>query len=331
MSTAVHDLRCSTLRNSARLRSVTTDVRIRRVVIIILIGYLSMTAAAGILLCDGALHPARRALTAVDESQAHEMARWHHANLADVSIHTRDLITLHAWLLTPEHPNTNTVILLHGLSDNRVGMTGYAELLLDHHYVVLQPDARAHGASDGTLATYGLLERDDIREWFQWLAQTQHSTCIYGLGESMGAAQLLQGAAAEPNFCAVVAESSFSNLHEIAYDRVGQFFRTGPWLGRTLFRPAIEFAFTYGRWKYGLDLRNVSPEAAATNTSVPILLIHGKDDGNFPVRHGERIAARNPKIALWEVPHADHCGAFSTSGKEFETRVLTWFENHSKR
>ena len=38
-------------------------------------------------------------------------------------------------------------------------MVGYAELLLAHGFTVLLPDARAHGASGGSLATYGLLER----------------------------------------------------------------------------------------------------------------------------------------------------------------------------
>jgi dipeptidyl aminopeptidase/acylaminoacyl peptidase len=238
---------------------------------------------------------------------------------------TTDRITLRAWLLTPDHPNGNAAIVLHGLSDNRVGMTGYAELLLNHHYTVLQPDARAHGASDGALATYGLLERDDIRTWFEWLSTNQHAACIYGIGESMGAAQLLQATAQESNFCAVAAESSFSDFREIAYDRAGQFFHTGPWLGRTLFRPVIELAFAYSGWKYAIDLRNVSPETAAAATQVPILLIHGKDDSNIPVRHSERIASRNRKIVLWEVPHADHCGAISKSGEEFERRVIAWF------
>lgn len=201
--------------------------------------YLTLTLAVGILLCDGTLHPVRRSLTSADQSRAREMAQAERANLQDVSIQTTDKITLHAWLVIPDQPNTRAVILLHGLSDDRVGMTGYAELLLRHHYTVLQPDSRAHGASAGSIATYGLLERRDIRDWYVFLNENQHPTCIYGLGESMGAAQLLQGVAEEPNFCAVVAESSFSNFHEIAYDRVGQFFHTGTWLGRTLFRPAI--------------------------------------------------------------------------------------------
>jgi len=257
------------------------------------------------------------------------MAKRHHATLQDAAIPTQDQISLHAWLLTPRHPNGNAVILLHGLSDHRIGMIGYAELLLEHDYSVLLPDARAHGASGGALATYGLLERDDIRQWFAWLSKNEHLACIYGLGESMGAAQLLQ-AVEESHFCAVVAESPFSNFYEIAYDRVGQFFHTGPWLGRTVFRPAIGVAFAYGRWKYGLDLRAVSPEVTAAVTKVPILLIRGQDDSNIPARHSERIAARNPQIVLWKVPRTDHCGAFSTAREEFEKRVIDWLEAHKE-
>jgi dipeptidyl aminopeptidase/acylaminoacyl peptidase len=305
-------------------------VRIRRVLVITVLGYLILTAVAAVFLCDGTLHPTRRTLTSADEAQAHEMAAAHQANLKEVAIPSSDRTTLHAWLLTPNQPNTKAVILLHGLSDNRVGMTGYAELLLNHHYTILQPDARAHGASEGSIATYGLLERHDIRDWFEWLSCNLHPACIYALGESMGAAQLLQAVAVEPNFCAIVAESPFSNLDEIACDRAGQFFHSGPWLGRTLFRLAIELGFDYGRWKYGLDLRQVSPEKAAAGTQVPILLIHGVDDSNIPVRHSRRIAARNSKIVLWEVPHTDHCGAISTSNGEFENRVIAWFETHTK-
>jgi len=302
----------------------------RRVLALTLLGCLILTLATGILLCEGTLHPVRRPLTGDDESRAHDFAQAHHATLQEVSVQTPDQITLRAWLLTPENPNADAVIVLHGLSDNRVGMTGYAELLLDHGYTVLMPDARAHGASGGPIATYGLVERNDIHQWTSWLSKYRHPNCIDALAESMGAAQLLQALTAEPQFCAVVAESSFSNFREIGYDRVGQFFHTGPWLGRTFFRPAIELAFVYARWKYHLDLSQVSPEAAVVGTRVPVLLIHGKEDSNISVRHGERIAARNRQVVLWEVPSTDHCGAISTSGKEFAARVINWYESHEK-
>jgi pimeloyl-ACP methyl ester carboxylesterase len=320
----------------------------RRLAFTLLALYLLFSIVAGVFLCDGTLHPLRRPLTPSDEAQASLLARQSNASLRDISIVTPDRLTLRAWLLTPAQPNQQVVILLHGLSDNRTGMIGYAELLLAHHFTVLMPDTRAHGASDGAIATYGLIERNDIHLWFDWLLANAHPTCIDALGESMGAAQLLQSLAVEPRFCAVAAESSFSNFHEIGYDRAGQFFHTGPWLGRTLLRPALAIAFLYGKEKYGLDLSQVSPEDAVTHSVVPVFLIHGRDDSNIPVRHSERIAARanqalqtsnlardsdarNPNVILWEVPGADHCGAISTAPDEFASRLIIWFTTHQAR
>ena len=79
-------------------------------------------------------------------------------------------------------------------------MVGYGEILLRHHFSVLMLDARAHGESGGQIATYGLLEGDDIHRWFQWLLQKEHPSCIFGFGESMGAAQILQALTTEPRF-----------------------------------------------------------------------------------------------------------------------------------
>ena len=145
----------------------------------------------------------------------------------------------------------------------------------------------------------------------------------------MGAAQLLQSLTVEPRFCAVAAESPFSSFREIGYDRAGQFFYTGPWLGRTLLCPALTFAFWFGKKDYGLDLTQVSPQVAVAHTRVPVLLIHGRDDSNIPVRHSHLLAAANSEISLWEVPDADHCGAISTAPGEFSARLLAWFARSS--
>ena len=204
----------------------------------------------------------------------------------------------------PRHGRNDAVILLHGLADNRLGMIGYARLLLAHGFTVLMPDARAHGDSDGDLATYGLLERNDIHQWFDFLAKRFQPHCIFGFGESMGAAMLLQSLSVESRFCAVVAESSFSTFPEIAYDRMGQSFHLGPWFGRTALRPVVESAFLRVRWKYGLDMRKISPRDSVATSRVPVLLIHGQIDGNIPLRHSRLIHARNPNTVLWQVPNA---------------------------
>src|SRR5512133_353167 len=101
-------------------------------------------------------------------------------------------------------------------------MMGLAELFLSRGYSVLIPDSRGQEASTG-LPIYGFRETDDIRQWFAWLRRHECLKCIYGMGESMGAAILLQ-AVREVPFCAVVAESPFASFREIAYIRVGQFF-----------------------------------------------------------------------------------------------------------
>jgi pimeloyl-ACP methyl ester carboxylesterase len=298
-----------------------------------LILYLTLCAIGGITLADATLHPARRLLTEDEIAAVRAETRAQEADLTDVSITTSDKVTLRAWLIHPHHPNGDAVLLLHGLGDNRLGMLGYAQLLLAHGFTVLLPDARAHGLSDGPLATYGLLERNDIHQWSDFLeAQTQsapaHPHCIFAQGESMGAGQLLQSLDTHPNFCAVAAESPFATFREIAYDRMGQPFHLGPWVGRTILRPIVEIAFLRARLKYHLDMQNISPENSAAATSVPILLIHGEIDSNIPLRHSLRIHAHAPNTQLWQVPAADHCGALSTAREEFEHRLLACFVPH---
>ena len=261
---------------------------------LLLLVHLVLCCAAGLFMAEETLHPGRRPLTAGNWREAQEMAGRHDGEMMDITLTAAGGAQLRGWSVRPPRANDDIVILLHGLSDNRMGMIGYAELLLSHDFSVLMPDARAHGDSAGEIATYGLLEADDVRRWFEWLRKNQHPRCIFALGESMGAAQWLEALRSEPGFCAIAAESSFSDFREIAYDRVGQFFHTGPWLGRSVFRPVVEAAFLYARWKYKLDLPQVSPKRVVAGSPVPVLLIHGRKDRNIPVRHAQRIAEQNP-------------------------------------
>jgi len=299
--------------------------RRRRYFFFALFLYLTFCIIGGINLANGVLRPARRPLTEEEITTVRESAHTLHADLNDASITAPDGAILRAWTIRPSSPNGDAVILLHGLGDNRIGMTGYAQLFLADGFTVLLPDARAHGTSGGPLATYGLLERNDVHQWLDFLQTEDHPRCIFGFAESMGAAQLLQSLDTHPHFCAVAAESPFSTFREIAYDRMGQPLHLGPWVGRTILRPLVEIAFLRARLKYGLDMQQVSPEDSVAATSVPVLLIHGELDSNIPVRHSRAIHTRAPKAELWEVPNAGHCGAISTAPEEFEKRLLIFF------
>ena len=285
-------------------------------------------AIIGVVAVEGALHPVRLPISVEKERLARAVARANDASLTDVEVRADDGTILRAWSLRPASGNGDAVILLHGQGDNRAGMLGNAEMLLRHGYAVLLPDARAHGMSGGLIGTYGVLEADDVRRWFDWLRLSESPHCIDGLGDSMGGAELLRSLDAEHGFCAVIAESAFATFREAAYDRLGQQFYTGPWLGRTLFRPALIFGIAYARMRYGIDLRRADPARAVAATRVPVLLIHGLADTNLPPRHSETIKAGNMTVALWEPASADHCGASSAEPMEYERRVIGWFSGH---
>ena len=72
--------------------------------------------------------------------------------------------------------------------------------------------------------------------------------------------------------------------------------------GRTIFRPLVASAYVYARLSYGLDMELVAPERAVAKTQVPVLLIHGKNDTNIPVRTpaGSPLAI---ECGVWELPN----------------------------
>jgi dipeptidyl aminopeptidase/acylaminoacyl peptidase len=291
--------------------------------------YAVFCAILAIFLGELAFRPLR--VPVKERQSAEATATRFGATLRDVSITATDGSHLQGWFARPAKANGDAVILLHGVGDNRQGMMGFAELFLSNGFAVLVPDSRAEGESGGDFPTYGLKESNDVNRWFEWLVIQQHPDCIFGMGESMGAAILLQSVEKENRFCAIIAESSFASFRQIAYVRVGQFFHTGAWLGRLGLRPAVELAFLYGRATRGINLADASPERSVVGIRVPILLIHGLADDNIPHQQAEEIRAHNrAEIVLWEVPNAGHCGAVNAARQEFDTRVLGWFSSHDR-
>ena len=313
------------------MRSNVQQSTVRRLTIAPLILYLAGSFLGGISLGEMALHPGRRPIPEREKREIKSEAKKLNATLDEVNIKVADGTVLRAWFLQPALGNANAVILLHGVSDNRLGMVGYGEWLLRNGFSILLPDARAHGLSGGELATYGLKESDDIHGWVSWLEVTYHPNCVFGFGESMGAGQILQALSKEPRFCAVVAESPFESFREVSYARFGRPFHTGPWLGRTFFGPTDEVGFLYVRLRYGLNMELASPKVAVAHSSVPVFLIHGTSDRNIPSYNSQDIEAANPsKVVLWLVPDAVHCGARSVAPQEFDRRILAWFTDHAK-
>jgi dipeptidyl aminopeptidase/acylaminoacyl peptidase len=293
----------------------------RRVFRYAVAGWTGLSIASAFL-AENALHIGHH--DEVKSSWADTIAHQLGVSWNPVQIAAEDGARLDGWLFTPPHPNGSGVILMHGVGDTRMGMTGHAPFLLRAGYTVLLPDSRGHGASGGAIITYGVRESGDVHRWADVLLRAGVDR-LYGLGQSMGAAILLQALPHEPRFRALVAACPFSSFPEIAMDRLEQHdvpTRAVSW-------PVVTMGLAYARLRYGVNLWSASPADALRATHVPVLLIHGADDDNIRPRHSRELHAANPGATeLWEVPRAGHVASIVTQPEEYERRVLAWFAGH---
>jgi dipeptidyl aminopeptidase/acylaminoacyl peptidase len=295
----------------------------RRLLIAALAGVTIAAMATPILVSEIALHIRKRPRP--EPAGADGLARdtasaWEPARCA-----AADGITLEGRLFTPREPNGSGVILLHGVGATRTSMGRHASYLLHAGFTVLMPDSRGHGSSGGSVITYGIRESADVHAWASWLLQTRPIAHLYGLGESLGAAILIESLPSEPRFRAIVAECSFDSFEDIAYYRLEHASHLGRWAAW----PVVKTGFLYSRLIYGLDLTRASPVAAIRATTVPVLLIHGTGDTRTPPSQSAALHALNPQsTVLWMVPGAHHVAALGNSPQEYVRRVTEWFRSH---
>lgn len=321
-----------------------------------------LAAVAGWLAGPAFLHPIRRPLSPGLIREAGAAFAQLGAHREDFDVRAPDGVLLRGWKVFPQNPNGSWVVAFHGVGDNRMGVIEHARILLQAGYGIVMMDARAHGASEGPIATYGWLERNDTRAIVDALIASEmkpapvaapsvapvaapvalafmpaHSSPaslasltsspsfhLFALGESMGAGIALQSAAADPRIEAVVAEASFANLTEAAYDYAG--LRQYPWLGKTLFAPGAWLLVYRGGRLAGFPASGVAPDKSVAARAFPVLLICDEDDQALPCRHTERIyaAATGPK-QIWRVPHALHTAAIGLQPDEFRRRILAFY------
>jgi len=295
-----------------------------RILLILVLFPPAFAAVAGWMAAPAFLHPIRRPLTPDLVVEADVSFAEIGAHGDEFDVRAPDGVLLRGWKVRPANPNGAWVLVFHGVADNRLGVLEQALILLRAGYGVTMMDARAHGESEGPVATYGWLERNDSRAVVDALVAAEHPAHIFALGESMGAGIALQAAGGDARIEAVVAEASFASLREASYDYAG--LQKYPLLGRTVFAPGAWMMLRHGQSLAGFPAANVSPESAVASRAFPVFLICDTADTTLPCRHAEKIYefARGPK-SLWEVPRAFHTAALAYQPQEFRRRVLHFF------
>lgn len=131
-----------------------------------------------------------------------------------IAVRARDGIWLRGFRVRAHRPAHGTVVLLHGLGGSASFWADEALALAAAGYDAVALDGRGHGASGG-LCTWGVRERDDVRDLLDRLARDGLAPPVVLYGYSLGAAVAIQAAAIDPRIDGVLAVAPFPTLEDI--------------------------------------------------------------------------------------------------------------------
>ncbi len=209
------------------------------------------------------------------------------------------------------------VILTHGYTSNRYGTVKYIPTFLSLGYNCIIYDCRDHGVNKDAACSIGNFEAQDLQKVIEDTYDRYGEDIELGLhGESMGAAASLIVLKYRPKVRFVVADCPFANL----YDLIGSGYRSmhigfmiDP-VNRTLQR------------MYHFDMKDSSPRDALKDNSVPVCLIHGKEDHFVPCANSEELAkTASGYCELHLVDEATHAHSRKVLGEEAYTQIVRQF------
>jgi dipeptidyl aminopeptidase/acylaminoacyl peptidase len=222
----------------------------------------------------------------------------------------------------PATGSERAVIILHGHGGSLDWDLHRAPALHEAGFNVFLFDFRAHGRSEGRLATFGYLERRDVLGAVEYL-KSRGVSSIGLLGFSYGAIASMLTTPICPEVQAVVADGGPTRLRVALAARAME-FRLPRWLAVPLAWLAV--AITSAR--LGVNLFQYEPVRwVGKITPRPILFIHGELDLYCPDFDNLYAAAGEPKEA-WRLPGVEHTKASEAFPEAFHRRVIEFFDRN---
>ena len=220
---------------------------------------------------------------------------WGH--VIDTRIPAVDGGELEVWRIEPEGKSRGTVLLAHGWSRNRDRMVGRARLFGQMGFTTVLHSARDHGGSSRNRFMNAFRFAQDIETVMDWIGEP---VLLYG--HSIGAAgAVIAASRRQRQIRLLFLEGCYARTREALFSLYRNQNRfLGP-----VFAPMIVL------WMdifYGFRLDTVSPMRLAPSIDVPVLLIHGGRDQNFPLHHAWRLRDSFPtgRAGLFVSLGSDH-------------------------
>ncbi len=218
---------------------------------------------------------------------------------------SRDGLRLHATYF-PNGDSKKIVVCLHGYTSQ--GMSDYiglSDYYLKRGYGMFLPDARAHGQSEGEYVGFGCLDRYDLMGWLQWIIRKCGENVELLLhGTSMGGATVLMASGLElpSQVKGIVSDCGFTSPKEVFTHVLHSMYHLPAF-------PMIQIASFVNRRKAGYGLDDCNAAREVRKAKVPILFIHGSEDGFVPCSMCDEIyencASPKKKLIVEGASHAE--------------------------
>lgn len=237
-----------------------------------------------------------------------------------VKIKSNDNLILVADLL-PAINSDKVIILFHGY--HSTAYNDFSYMIKYYHnkgYNLLLVNQRAHGKSEGKHIGFGVLERIDCLSWSKYVVDRFGKNVeIYLHGVSLGASSVLMASNAglPDNVKGIIADSGFTSPNEIISKVIKDKYKLPGWL----FVPAMSmYCNIFAHYGF-YDFSTVD---ALANSSIPILIIHGKADDYVPCWMSKK--SYDAAIGLKKILLVENAG-HGMSYLEDEAKYLKEIEN----
>jgi fermentation-respiration switch protein FrsA (DUF1100 family) len=236
----------------------------------------------------------------------------------DVSVISYDGLKLCGELFTQSICNSDKyVILVHGYKSSSQSMYHYAYHYWQKGFNILLVDLRACGNSEGEDVGMGWLDRLDIIQWINLIANVNNNSKIILHGESMGAATVMMASGEDElpeNVKAIIEDCGYTSVYDILHSEIGVRF------GLPSF-PIVNTASRLSNIRSDYNFKKASALKQVAKSKTPTLFIHGTGDEFVPFNMLEPLyeACSAPK-ERFIVENAEHCcSAFYDSNGYYNT------------
>jgi dienelactone hydrolase len=195
----------------------------------------------------------------------------------------------------------------------------HARMLVRNGYGVLALDMRGYGDSEGDPNAFGWGSSADLDAAIAYLQARPdvRNGRIGGLGLSVGGEQMLEAAAGNPGLRAVVSEGAGERS---VRETISRGIASALVLPREAVQTAAVAVFSSNAPPPSLE--RLAPQIAPR----PLLLIYaGHGQGGEDLNPQYYEAAGEPKL-IWEIPESAHTGGIDARPREYEQRVISFFD-----